>query len=213
MSGVLYGGVNDANALLYGRKHPNAIAYLEQNATRFQQYLEQSPMLTDAGRMFFQQSQEAIQQVIEADAMRYANAALRKVQEMFQPDIIKPLWDLAGLQTASLTMQRWIMADPTVRELYQQQRLDGFSDTYVDMHPGTIADSHYDYRQVMHGLMQDDPDDPEGFKVSFYFDELVEGDRELVLDEKIAITSTWDIINAILKRGDDDPTSALGGKL
>jgi hypothetical protein len=46
-----------------------------------------------------------------------------------------------------------------------------------------------------------------------YFDELVEGDRELTLEEKVDILTTWDALQMYFNAGKDDPTSPFGGKL
>ena len=43
------------------------------------------------------------------------------------------LMSFQRLQEANLTMQRWIMAHPQVRQMYVDQNLDGYSSTYKNI--------------------------------------------------------------------------------
>lgn len=208
MAQVIVGGPREFDALIYGRPHPGTLNYLQSQ-------LEQpSPMLTDMARQFFANSQELYERFHGAEAQRLAEAAVRKVKGIFQPNTVRSLWDLADLQQAPLVMQRWIMAMPEVREMYHQQRVDGFADTYVDVEPGQVAHNHYDWRRVNDGLVVEvaDHSDYDWVHRQFY-EELHEGDRDLTLEEKVDILNTWDAIQMYLRAGKDDPTSPVGGKL
>lgn len=205
---VVFGGANEFNALLYGQQHPGTLNYFENQQA---QIAQMSETLTEAGKRFYANSQELYERFQGAEALRHAQAAIRKVGSVFQLDTVRDLWELGAIQNAPLTMQRWIMAQPDVREAFHNQRCDGFSDTYVDMHPGKIGRDHYDFRRVMNGMVEDDEE--HGYKVTFYLDELSEGDRELTLEEKVDVLSTWDIVRSLVKTGKDDPTSAYGGQL
>ena len=143
--------------------------------------------------------------------MRVADAALRKVGGLFQPNRIRYLESVSEIQNAPVAMQRWIMAQPDIRAAYHAQRCDGYSPTYVDMYPGQVGANHYDYRQVMHGIAQDHEEDD--FKVTFFMDDLEDGDVAPTHLEKVDILSTWDIVQAALKRGKDDPTSPFADQL
>ena len=79
------------------------------------------------------------------------------------------------------------------------------------MSPGMVGRDHYDWRRVNDGVVHSTEDEP--FKVTFYFDEILEGDRELRPDEKVDILSSWDIMRIAMKRGEEDPTSVLNDKL
>jgi hypothetical protein len=202
---VVIGGNTEFNALVYGQKNPGTISFLEQEAFTI------SPQLTHAGQEFFANQAMLFEQYNGAEALRLANAAVRKVQAIFQPNSIRNLWELGAIQNAPLVMQRWIMAEPTVRKMYHEQRCDGYAETYVDMHPGFVGREHYDWRQVQHGLVQTEDEDAP--MVSFFFDELEQGDRELTLEEKMDIVSTWDVVRSMLKPGGEDPTSVFGTQL
>lgn len=147
---VSYGDSNEFNALAFGQKHPGTLAFLENQVSNFSQ------TLTDAGRNFFSNARDVFDRFNGEAAMRLARAAVRKASSLFQRDEIRSIWDMGQMQQAPLTMQRWIMANPVVRQMFQDQRCDGYADTYVDMFPGTIGESHYDYRRAMNGLLVDD---------------------------------------------------------
>lgn len=202
---VVMGGSQDFNNLVYGQVHPGTMNFLEQQLTNI------STSLTDAGKNFFSNTQQLFDQFHGSEAMRLARASVRKVSSIFQRDEIRSIWDLGKMQNAPLTMQRYIMAEPTVREMYQKQRCDGYSATYQDMYPGAIGDNHYDYRRVMDGLVVET--DEGDTKCTFYFDDLVEGDRRLSLDEVIEIRSTWDFVKEMMQNGKRDPTSAFDNSL
>ena len=202
---VVVGGNTEFNALVYGHKNPGTISYLEQQSFTL------SPHLTAAGQAFFANQSQLYEQFNGAEAQRLAAAAVRKVAAIFQPNSIRPLYTLADIQNAPLVMQRWIMAEPTVRDLYHQQRCDGYAESYVDMQPAFVGREHYDYRMVTHGLIQTENEDEP--LARFFFDDLAEGDRELTLDEKTDIVSTWDIVKNMVKAGKEDPTSVFGTQL
>lgn len=209
MAQVIIGGSDVFNLLAYGRKNPATVAYLEQQVQAPSQYL------TEMGQRFFADSQQIFDRLHSAEALRAAEAAVSKVRAIWQPDSIRPLTELYGLQNAPLVMQRWIMANPLVRQAYHQQRLDGFADTYVDMHPDSLGRDHYDWRRVHDGLLVETPENPHyDWEMShFVSDELLEGDEELSLEKKVDILTTWDFVEAYYRQGKDDPTSPVGGKL
>lgn len=101
-----------------------------------------------------------------------------------------------GLQQANPVMQRWIMAHREVRQLYIDQNVDGYSDTYQNVFGKEVGEDDYNYRRVMSGRFVDLPDG--SYKRSIYMDDLMPGDRELEYHEKVAIRSTWEHIDNLL---------------
>lgn len=195
------------DALAYKQPHPSTLRFLEN------QFTNMSQTLSDAGRQFFSNAQSLFDSFTNSTAVRLAQAALRKAGSLFQRDEVRSIWDLGEIQNAPLTMQRFIMANPTVREMYHQQRCDGYSGTYVDQYPDDVGRDHYDYRRVTDGVLIDTPDDEEyEWKCTVYFDELVEGDRPLLLEQQVDIMTMWDRVEDFMKVG-KDPTSVFGGEL
>lgn len=109
------------------------------------------------------------------------------------------------LQEANVTMQRWIMSNPNVRRLYLDQNIDGYSSTYKNISGNTIGEDDYNYRRVMDGVLVSNDDDY--WKISYYLDELLPGDKELTHYEKTKIINTWNAIDWILNNCDFDFTN------
>lgn len=211
---ALYGGADEFDALVYGHHHPGTSQYLESNIQKVaQQFSNFGNAVTDAGKLFYESAKNLYQRFNDSDAVRAAHAAMSKIRMTYQPDCIRPLRSLHDLQNAPLTMQRYMMAEPVTRALYNQQLCDGYSETYIDIQPGAILDNHYDYRRVMEGLVTECTENPEQDKVTFYMDDLINGDRELTLSEQLDITSTWELMRAFVKEGKEDPVSSTGGFL
>lgn len=105
-----------------------------------------------------------------------------------------------ALQQANLTMQRWIMCHPTMQQLYLDQNLDGYSDSYQNLTNQAVSDNGYDLRRVMNGVLIDDT-------VTHYFEDLVPGDRELDHYEKDIVLNTFSTIDWVLSNCDLDFTN------
>lgn len=209
---VSFGDTNSFNAMLYTPKHSATLNFLENQVNRLTEY---GSSLTEAGKSFFANTAQMFNTFNGAEALRLARAAVKRIDNVFQSNEIKYISELPDIQNASLNMQRWIMANPIVRELYNNQRCDGYSDTYADMSPGTIGESHYDYRRITEGLVREvvGEDGITDDVTTFYFDDLHEGDRELNIDEQMDILNTWDIIESYIKNGKSDPTSLFNNNL
>lgn len=209
---LVSGGAATFNALSYQEHHPSTLQYLSG------QFDQVAGAFSQAGQSFLDKAKGLYEQFNSSEALRRARALARATVGVFQRDEVRRYMTLGEIQQANQRMQRWIMADPATREEYHALRCDGYSDTYVDMHPGDIGEKHYDYRLVMDGVMQelpwspDKPDEPE-FKVTFYMDELAEGDRPLDVTEVAMIQEAWALVHRFRVGGKEDPTSSLGGML
>lgn len=206
---VMYGGVNEMDALIYGIPRPETLMQMQHRVDNIMSWSQQ---LTDAGREFFSQATSIFEQFNGQDAIRAARMALQRAGSVFQKNEIRVLSSLGELQVAPLLMQRWVMAQIDARKLFHEQRCDGYSGTYEDVHPGDIGEQHYDYRRVMQGVVQPETEENGEWKIRHYYDELLPGDRELTHNEKSDIITTWDLVAHYLK-GSEDPTSPYGGSL
>lgn len=100
-----------------------------------------------------------------------------------------------AIQNANLTMQRWVMSHPEVRQLYLDQNLDGYSETYKNVFGKGVGEQDYNYRRVMDGVVQDNDN---GWVIKHYIEDLMPGDKELDHYEKVQILHTYDAIDHIL---------------
>lgn len=114
------------------------------------------------------------------------------------------LLSFEDIQNANLTMQRWIMANPNVRQLHLEQNIDGYSETYNRVDITGHSDNDYDYRRVMNGVIRDTGEDT--WVSSRYHEDLLPGDRELDHMEKVTILNTWAASDIMLKTCDFDFT-------
>lgn len=202
MAHFIEGGSMTFDALTYGGPHPGTLNFLQQ------QFENITPTLQHAGQQFVQQAQSWFEQLNGSAALRAMKSAGRAIKSLWQLDEVRPLTELAQLQFASPTMQRWVMAEPTIRKLYHQGAVDGYSDTYVDAYPKDIGETHYDYRRVMDGIVVvNDEDHPHEWTATTYIDEMYEDEQPLTLEEQMDILDTWDFMRAHLKHSKEDPTS------
>jgi hypothetical protein len=202
---LAYGGADAFNALVYGESHPNTVNFLQN------QFDNVATMLTSAGNTFMNRGREAFNHFNSSAAIEFARNATKAVMGAFETPHIRELKTLEDFTRAAPLMQRWVMANPVVREKYFMQRLDGYSDTYVDIHAGKIKEDHYDYRRVMDGILtfSDNGD----WKITQYSEELLDGDRDLLFGEQTDIIKGWSAMDYLLQLAKDDPTSTVGGKL
>ncbi len=204
---IIHGGIDGFDAVMYGEQSQQNLGFFANQMQMLSQPLVQ------ANAYFVEKAQNLYDKFNGSEAMRIARAAMRAVQGVFMKDQIQYLPALHSCQIAPPTMQRWIMANPVVREMYHDQRIDGYSDTYVDTEPGRVGVDHYDYRRVTDGVLRFDNPDPEiAWEMTRHCEILNEGDRNLELYEKADILDTWDIVEAFMSNGDRDPTSVWNNK-
>lgn len=197
------------NQLVYPDQNPGLQSYF------YNQVYQINQSLTNFGQQFMDANKALYEKINDSEAIRIAKMALRYAKGLAHPNMIVALVDLDSFRAASPVNQRYVMANPTVRDLYHRQLIDGYSDTYEDMQPGQVGDQHYDYRRVMHAVVQDTQDDQGNYDwvAKQYYEELISGDRVLTATEKFDILKTWDVIELFLKSGQQDPTSIFDTKI
>jgi hypothetical protein len=203
MAEVVYGDNSFFKSAVYGTQDFKALEFLSN------QYNNISSFATNASMEFFNTAKNLYDRLSGSTAIRMARQASEVMGTLYQADEIHMLKTLVSLQLAKHTMQRWIMANPVVRQLYHDQKIDGYSNTYVDMHPNDIGESHYDYRRATNGLMVEVEDK---LLCTTYPDELMD-EKELTIEEQLDIKISWDTIEKELSKGKEDPTSIWGNSL
>ena len=125
--------------------------------------------------------------------------------------MIFELMTFDSLQTANLTMQRYIMANPVIREKYINQECDGYSNSYKNIFGKTMLKDNYDYRRVTNGIATD-IDNGTGFEVNYYHEDLYPGDKELEFHEQVKILNSWDASNWLIENCKFDFTCQVGSE-
>jgi hypothetical protein len=209
MARVIYGGFDEAGEMLFGgQRHHGTMQFLQNQASQL------STTLTEAGKSFMSRGAEIYNSYMESPSMMAARSMARQMRHLFQEDSIRPLTTIGAMQNAPLAMQRWVMANPVVREAYHMQRCDGYADTYVDLHPKDVGFDHYDYRRAVNGLMMFKPDG--SWEINQILLDPLDGHvdiEELSFQDQLDIQETWQLIEARLKDGKEDPTSRFNASL
>jgi len=130
---------------------------------------------------------------------------------LFDSDTIRPLHTLEEFQHAKARMRRYVMANPELRSMFHKQRIEGYGSSYEDLEPDRIGANHYDYRRVMDGVVE--IDESGDWSSTTYFDELRDGDRDLLLSEQVNISLTWEMAEYHLARKCGDMTSQQNAPL
>ena len=202
---LAFGAADAWRSAVYGQNSASALAFLQS------QYKQVGNYVNDATKKFYQASQQAFEHYNGAEAMRYARKVLTGLNITSDAQYVIPLNSVNDFQKASDTMQRWIMASPIVRDMYNRQRCDGYSDTYQDFDPGKTGEHLYDYRRAVNGLVQFKEDG--NYQAVNYYEELRDNDRELDFGEQLAIAHTWRVAEILMNFGKDDITSKSGESL
>lgn len=143
-----------------------------------------------------------------SEAMRTLKAFSRQFVGAFGSNDFRPISDIGSMQNAPDVMQRYIMANPTVRQLYIDGRVDGYSETYVDnTNKVGIGRDHYDYRKVTNGYFMEKESG-----VTNYYHLPEDNDTPLTLKQQEIILETWHNLDSMLD-GDEDPTDIWNGLL
>lgn len=205
---VIHGGsVDSFDFLAFPTQNPMNAVYIQNQLSNFSQ------SLTDIGRKFIETSQAIYDKVNDSNAIRAAKAAVRMARGLFHPNEIVQLTNIEEIRFAQPVMQRYIMAEPNLRELYHKQLCDGYSSTYADIDPGVIGDKHYDFRRVMTGIIVDEVDEEgnDTWVSHNYFQDSRGDDVDLDFHEKLAVLRTWDIVKLFVGT-DQDPTDPFASK-
>ena len=207
---IIQGGEDAFTAIAFGSPNPQASQYWANQINQVKSMMgERIDHFTQG---FVARAQALHERFAGSRAVEIAKAALNQIKGVFQPDVIRFIDSIQEFQIATPVMQRYLMAEPTVRKMYHQQRCDGYSDTYVDHEPGLVGDEHYDYRRVMNGAFIEGEENSPGY-FSHWAEDLREGDEELSGFDQMRIRRSWDEIAKLMLLGAKDPTSPWNNDL
>ena len=208
-----YVGVDDLDADLFGEPSESNLNYLRDRVSRH------TSRITDHFNGFFDDTREMFERYNGEKALRRIRARVRKVSDIFSRDVVRPLRTIDEIQRAKPNMQRYIMANIMTRIAAQEQRIDGYSDSYRNAHPERHGFADMDFMRVIDGVIFDE--DRFGVKVEnehnaweAHQDLTYNPDeRDLDIIEQADILSTWDLLEVLLASKGKDPTSILNEKM
>ena len=105
------------NAFVYPEKHPSGIQYLKEQFNNF------TGVLTNTANDFIQASRQQVEKFTSHAAMDFARNVLKSFvsNNTVTTDRVMTLFEVNQFQGAGVQMQRWVMANPVVREMYHAQ--------------------------------------------------------------------------------------------
>ena len=196
MATIVEGDLDVFRAMSYARPATTVSHRIEHDYQR-----AASVGLMEHGMRMLERAREAYDRVLDNDPWRVARAALNAVASMWGTDEIREIVEYSQLQNAKPTMQRWIMANPTIRALYHEQRCDGYQGSYVDMQPGLVGKMHDDWCTINEGVIMVDPETQDWTASTISWTDM--DNTELTLTEKMMILHTHEHVEAGIREGRD----------
>ncbi len=199
MALLIDGDAMSFRAAAYGRPRESTINFLQQ------QFDDPSRAMVFANTSFLERSREIFDANYGEEAIARLEAVRRSIRRVWDQDDIRPLFGLEDIQNARPRMQRWVMANPFLRNLYKEGRIEGYGDAYIDHKKQGVGKDHYDYRLATSGFATFNDED--GWVATTYGDELLEGDERPTFAEQIDIFETWCNSTTLLMNQTRDVTS------
>lgn len=209
MANVIFASHNDACAAFMAQPCARTIEYSRQSIERF------AEAAAPAAQATINHMRQTFHSVTQGETFRRIQALSNQIQSVWVEDGIRHLADIDSLQTAPQGMIRGIMANPTIRGMFHDNRCEGYGDKYVDAQPNFTGAHHYDYRRVMDGCVHSVEDSNGDITkwITHYTD--LSREEELLLTplEKMAIVRTWDTLEKAVETDLRDPTSVWNALL
>lgn len=203
MALAYYGDEGSFNTVCFGMPDSNTREYLLNKWDNVKNLFSNNRFIEETDRIMKTYSSN--------EYLNKARSVLKSTGRLLlNPNEIYLIKNLEDFQTATPTMQRWIMANPKLRKLYQRQLVYGYGNSYLDLEPWAVGDDHYDYRKVVDGIALSNYVNLNQYNL--YHDINRENDRELTPDEQFDILETWRHLEYILENTNEDPTNIFGGK-
>jgi hypothetical protein len=162
--------------------------------------------ISTTAQSFFNQAASLYTMISTSDAVQALRNLTVKVEGAWQTNVISYLQTIDQVQCAPIVMQRYIMAQPDIRQMYLNGEVSGYGESYENLHGDSVGAKHYDWRQVMSGIVTVSDD---SFQHTTYVED-TRDDTELTVFEKVDILRTWNVVQTALSAAEQDPTSPEG---
>ena len=193
---VVSGGEVAMDALLSRNNHPNNEMVLNQMHQQFQtKYANINNSFTqDYNNMF------AIYR--NDDVTRYSKQLMASVTDLVNDDQIYVI-DSNNYTNINIGMMKWMMCNPHIQDMYQDDKISGYEEAYIDIEEGVDSLERGDYLTVMDGVACHS----NGYDTEYYSDTRYE---ELDDIEQMAILDSWYNLDQLMAKG-YDATDTSGG--
>lgn len=209
MVNIVSSGSVGFDASVYVPPPPETVGYIQQNLDRFKNSL---------GIPAANQYASVIDRITSYDYQKLGymlQAVGRTVENMWMDNVIQPLTQIGHLQQAPQVMVRWLMAEPTYRQLYHNGEAEGYGDRYYDRNPNNIGHTHHDWQVVNDGMFVVE-DDGMDSSTEYFYDSNPQYDEEydeLNVNDCANIIGSWSHMAAAAIAKRDDPGSAWNAQL
>lgn len=167
--------------------------------------------MSSTAMSWFNTAKSFVQVIDTSSAIQALRNITSKQENVWNTNNIYQCGSIEELQIANPVQQRYIMAQPRLRDMFLNNSVEGYGDSYVNYGGDNVGDKHYDYRRVTNGIMMEQPD--ESFTVKVFFEEIPEGDVELTLHQQVDCIRNWNMVDRALDAHEMDPTSQIGNML
>lgn len=184
-----------------GHLNDSTVQWINDRATQLRS------TISTAASGFFEQARSMHQMISSSDAMQALRNLTAKATSLWSSNQIHLIRTMEEFQTANPVNQRYLMAHVPIREMYLANSIEGYGESYTNLHGTGIGDNHYDFRRVMDGIITPTV---ERQCITQYHEILKEGDKALSLHEKVDVINNWNLLNNYLDSEELDPTSPVG---
>ena len=207
MANYIEGDLETADLLIYGTKSQLSEDLIDEQKEKFMDNLFPDSVA------FFTKILALQKQMAKNRAIQIAKGAFRKARSLWQDDDIRELKSIGEFQNAPDRMKRFVMAEPTIRALWQRQLCDGYND-FCEYNRDQSGDDLKEYRLVMNGMVITDNEELDHEYV-IYDNPLDQMDKADIITttEQHEIFDSWRNLRTILAKGEEDPTSESNGWL
>lgn len=186
--------------------------FLDSSTTNWIQDRTQALMSTVSATTanWFNKARTFYTTITESDAVQALRNLTAKSDLSWKGNNIHLCTGIEQIQAANPVMQRYIMAEPRLRDMYLHDSVEGYAGSYQNYHGNAIGVNHYDYRRVTDGIVMVHDEHVEW---NHFVENIPDNDKELDLFEKADIIRTWNLVNVTLDAAEMDPTSPIGNLL
>ena len=200
---VIEGDCQTAGYLLFGAPTSAIVDYVSKSVGDF------TNVLSTGAKNLYTKTVDLFSSLNNLDTVRIAENVIRKSSTLDYLNIIKPLTTLEEIQTTSPFLQRWVMSTPELKNLYDKQRCQGYTEeTYINYFPNVCGMEHYDYRLVVDELFIE----KDGVETIVHYNEDFTETTPLTLIDKSIILDIHEVTRYYMELG-FDPSDPMGGEL
>jgi hypothetical protein len=186
--------------------------FLDSSTTNWIQDRTQALMSTVSATTagWFNKARTFYQTISETDAVQALRNLTAKADLSWKGNNIHLCTSIEQIQASNPVLQRYLMAEPNLRQLYLNQSCEGFAGVYNNVHGNAVGVNHYDYRRVTDGMLLVTESQVEW---NDFYELIPDNDKELELYEKADMIRNWNLVNIALDANEMDPSSPIGNLL